>query len=223
MNKIKLINKLKQRKYREEFGLFIVEGRRLCDEAQQSGAEIIFSITADEIGEREFKKLSDVETPQGVLMVVKRPKVEPLTRDGLILVLDGLQEPGNVGGIIRTAAAVGCRHIIALEDTVDPFNPKAVRASMGGIFKVNIIQMLRAELLSKKIPLTAAALDGVSYDRFEFENPTALVFGSEARGVDRSILDAARKITIPMVAMESLNVNVAAGILMYEWRRRRIV
>ena len=222
MNKIKLINKLKQRKYREEFGLFIVEGRRLCDEAQQSGAEIIFSITADEIGEREFKKLSDVETPQGVLMVVKRPKVEPLTRDGLILVLDGLQEPGNVGGIIRTAAAVGCRHIIALEDTVDPFNPKAVRASMGGIFKVNIIQMLRAELLSKKIPLTAAALDGVSYDRFEFENPTALVFGSEARGVDRSILDAARKITIPMVAMESLNVNVAAGILMYEWCRRSI-
>ena len=220
MNKVKLINKLKQRKYREEFGLFIVEGKRLCDEAQQSGAEILFTLTAEEIGEREFKKLSEVETPQGVLMIVKRPKVERLEHNGLILVLDGLQEPGNVGGIIRTAAAVGCRHIITLEDTVDPFNPKAVRASMGGIFKVNIIQMLRAELLTSGLPLTAAALDGVSYDQFEFDNPTALVFGSEARGVEQSILNVSRRVSIPMVAMESLNVNVAAGVLMYEWRRR---
>lgn len=220
MNKIKLINKLKQRKYREEFGLFIVEGRRLCDEAKQSGAEIVFTLTAEEIGEREFKKLSDVETPQGVLMVVKRPTVEPLTTDGLIPVLDGLQEPGNVGGIIRTAAAIGCRHIIVLEDTVDAFNPKAVRASMGGIFKVNVVRMLRAELLTSGLPLTAASLDGVPYDRFEFGNPTALIFGSEARGVDRSIMQVARRVSIPMVAMESLNVNVAAGVLMYEWRRR---
>ena len=80
--------------------------------------------------------------------------------------------------------------------------------------------MLRAELLKSGLPLTAAALDGVSYDRFEFDNPTALVFGSEARGVDQSILNVARRVSIPMVAMESLNVNVAAGVLMYEWRRR---
>ena len=220
MNKIKLINKLKMRKYREEFGLFIVEGRRLCDEAQQSGAEIIFTITADEIGEREFKQLSDVETPQGILMVVKRPPVEPIERKGLIPVLDGLQEPGNVGGIIRTAAAVGCRHLITLDNTVDPFNPKAVRSSMGGIFKLNVVSMSRAEFLSSGLPLTAASLDGVAYDQFEFDDPTALVMGSEARGVEQSIMQSARKISIPMVAMESLNVNVAAGILMYEWRRR---
>ena len=208
------------RKYREEFGLFIVEGRRLCDEAQQSGAEIIFTITADEIGEREFKQLSDVETPQGILMVVKRPPVEPIERKGLIPVLDGLQEPGNVGGIIRTAAAVGCRHLITLDNTVDPFNPKAVRSSMGGIFKLNVVSMSRAEFLSSGLPLTAASLDGVAYDQFEFDDPTALVMGSEARGVEQSIMQSARKISIPMVAMESLNVNVAAGILMYEWRRR---
>ena len=220
MNKIKLINKLKMRKYREEFGLFIVEGRRLCDEAQQSGAEIIFTITADEIGEREFKQLSDVETPQGILMVVKRPPVEPIERKGLIPVLDGLQEPGNVGGIIRTAAAVGCRHLITLDNTVDPFNPKAVRSSMGGIFKLNVVSMSRAEFLSSGLPLTAASLDGVAYDQFEFDDPTALVFGSEARGVDQSILNVSRRVSIPMVAMESLNVNVAAGVLMYEWRRR---
>ena len=220
MNKIKLINKLKMKKYRDEFGLFIVEGRRLCDEAQQSGAEIIFTITAEEIGEREFKKLSEVETPQGILMVVKRQTVKPIDRKGLILVLDGLQEPGNVGGIIRTAAAVGCRHLITLDNTVDPFNPKAVRSSMGGIFKLNVVSMTRAEILSSGLPLTAAALDGVPYDRFEFDEPTALVMGSEARGVAQSIMQSARRISIPMVAMESLNVNVAAGILMYEWRRR---
>ncbi len=220
MNKMKLVNKLKQKKYREEFGLFIVEGRRLCDEARQSGAEILFELTVEELGEKEFKRLSEVETPQGMLMVVKRPPLQPLDRNGLIPVLDGLQEPGNVGGIIRTAAAIGCRHIIVLEDTVDPFNPKAVRASMGGIFKVNIISMLRAELLTSGLPLTAAALDGVPYDRFEFDEPTALIFGSEAHGVDRSIMEVARRVSIPMVAMESLNVNVAAGVLMYEWRRR---
>ena len=222
MNKIKLINKLKMRKYREEFGLFIVEGRRLCDEAQQSGAEIIFTITADEIGEREFKQLSDVETPQGILMVVKRPPVEPIERKGLIPVLDGLQEPGNVGGIIRTAAAIGCRQVITLEDTVDAFNPKAVRASMGGIFKLDVISMSRAELLQSGLQLTAAALDGEPYDRFRFGKTTALVLGSEARGVARSILEKSARISIPMVGMESLNVNVAAGILMYEWRRQSI-
>lgn len=220
MNKIKLINKLKMKKYRDEFGMYIVEGRRLCDEAKLSGAEIIFTVTADELGEREFKKLSEVEAPQGVLMVVKRPAVKPFTPEGLIPVLDGLQEPGNVGGIMRTAAALGCRHIITLDDTVDPFNPKSVRASMGGIFKLNVIQMSRAEFLSLNVPIVAAALEGVPYDQFQFVEPMAIVFGSEARGVSQSILQSAAKVSIPMVAMESLNVNVAAGILMYEWRRR---
>ncbi|MBR1579032.1 MAG: RNA methyltransferase, partial [Selenomonadaceae bacterium] len=220
MNKLKLINKLKMKKYRDEFGMYIVEGRRLCDEARQSGAEIIFEITADEIGEREFKRISEVEAPQGIMMIVKRPPVEPIDLNGLIPVLDGLQEPGNVGGIMRTAAAIGCRHLIVLDSTVDPFNPKAVRASMGGIFKLNVVQMSRAELLSMKLPLAAASLDGIRYDQFEFDNPTALVLGSEARGIDRMIMEASRRISIPMVAMESLNVNVAAGVLMYEWRRR---
>lgn len=220
MNKIKLINKLKQKKYREEFGLFIVEGKRLCEEARSSGAEIVFELSAEEIGEREFKRLSEVETPQGILMVVKRPPSRKLIRAGLIPILDGLQEPGNVGGIIRTAAALGCKQVIALDSTVDPFNPKSVRASMGGIFKLDVIRMTRAELLSSGLSLVAAALDGVSYDRFRFEEPTALVFGSEARGVDPMILEKSARISIPMVGMESLNVNVAAGILMYEWRRR---
>ncbi len=220
MNKFKLINKLKLKKYREEFGMFLVEGRRLCEEARQSGAEIVFEVTADEIGEREFKKLSEVETPQGVLMVVKRSEPKPLRAEGLIPVLDGIQEPGNVGGIIRTAAAIGCRQLIALDSTGDPFNPKSVRASMGGIFKVNVISMSRAELLSNELPLTAAALEGSPYDQFQFDKTSAIVFGSEARGVDQQILRAARKVSIPMSAMESLNVNVAAGILMYEWRRQ---
>ena len=223
MNKLKLINKLKMKKYRDEFEMYIVEGQRLCDEAKQSGAEIVYTITADEIGEREFKRISEVETPQGIMMVVKRPKVEriePKDFNGLIPVLDGLQEPGNVGGIMRTAAAIGCRHLITLENTVDPFNPKSVRASMGGIFKLNIVQTTRAKLLSMRLPLAAATLDGTPYDQFKFDNPTALVLGSEARGVDPSIVKAARRISIPMAAMESLNVNVAAGILMYEWRRR---
>ena len=222
MNGLKLIKKLKLKKYREEFGMFIVEGRRLCEEARQSGAEIVFEVTADEIGEREFKKLSEVETPQGVLMIVKRSEPKPLRAEGLIPVLDGLQEPGNVGGIIRTAAAIGCRQVITLEDTVDAFNPKAVRASMGGIFKLDVISMSRAELLQSGLQLTAAALDGEPYDRFRFGKTTALVLGSEARGVARSILEKSARISIPMVGMESLNVNVAAGILMYEWHRQSI-
>ena len=223
MNKFKLINKLKLKKYRDEFGMFLVEGRRLCEEARLSNAEIIFTVTADEIGEREFKKLSEVETPQGILMVVKRPPIQPIECEGLIPVLDGLQEPGNVGGIIRTAAALGCRQLITLDSTVDAFNPKSVRASMGGIFKLNIVSMNRAEFLSKKLPMTAATLDGTPYDQFHFDETTALVFGSEARGVAQSLLRAARRVSIPMAGMESLNVNVAAGILMYEWRRQMSV
>ena len=217
MNKIKLINKLKQKKYRDEFGLFIVEGDKLISEIPKNLLEFVISV--DEIGEREFNKLSELITPQKFIAVCKKPNnpTFQISHSELTIVLDRIQDPNNVGAILRSTAAAGLKNAILLEGTADPFNLKAVRASMGAIFYLNLINMTEEELINSNLNLISAHMEGKSYRDFKMADNSALILGNEGAGVSKSLLEVSEKITIPIQNIESLNVNAAAAILIFHF------
>ena len=243
--RLKLVRKLSMKKYREESGLFIAEGLRLCEMALNC-AEIEFGFYSEnflqtarqveliaklekvtrleKISESEFAKISDTETPQGILLAIRQRLSTPqeVVAKNLIIVLDGVRDPGNVGTILRTAEAFGCG-IILLDGAADIFNAKAIRASMGAIFTITAAKMSRENFLSlmteNNFEITAAVLDDAAEKYFchDFTKKSAVVFGNEAEGVSAEIFNAAKKIFIPMSgAAESLNVSTAAAIIVSE-------
>ena len=216
MNKIKLINKLKLRKYRDEMNLFIVEGDKLIEEIPKDLLE--FVVIVDEIGEREFKKLSELTTPQSAIAVCRKPNSESrIPNSELIIVLDRIQDPNNVGAILRTTAAAGIKDVIILEGTADPFSPKSIRASMGAIFHLNLFDISEDELINSKLNLIAAHIEGANYRSFNLPSNSALILGNEGQGVSRKLLELSTKITIPICNVESLNVNAAAAVLIFHF------
>lgn len=218
MNKIKLINKLKLRKYRDEMDLFIVEGDKLIEEVPKDLLE--FVVTADETGEREFKKLSELTTPQSAIAVCRKPHSNDelgMRNEKLIIVLDRIQDPNNVGAILRTTAAAGLKDVIILEGTADPFSPKSIRASMGAIFHLNLLTMNEEELLTSRLNLIAAHIRGTDYKTFTLPERSSLILGNEGQGVSHNLLEASTKVTIPIHNVESLNVNAAAAILIFHF------
>ncbi|MBQ7629019.1 MAG: RNA methyltransferase [Selenomonadaceae bacterium] len=243
--RLKLVRKLSMKKYREESGLFIAEGLRLCEMALNC-AEIEFGFYSEnflqtarqveliaklekvtrleKISESEFAKISDTETPQGILLAIRQRLSTPqeVVAKNLIIVLDGVRDPGNVGTILRTAEAFGCG-IILLDGAADIFNAKAVRASMGAIFTITAAKMSRENFLAlmteNNFEITAAVLDDAAEKYFchDFTKKSAIVFGNEAEGVSAEIFNAAKKIFIPMSgAAESLNVATAAAVIISE-------
>jgi len=249
-SKIKIARKLQLKKYRSELNLFVAEGLRLCEMALHS-ADIEFGFYTEDFLKTEradnliddlekitkmykvsaetFDKIRDTQTPQGVMVVAKQKTLPPteVAKKSLIVALDGLQDPGNVGTILRTAEAFDCG-VILLEDAVDVFNPKVVRASMGAIFNLSMAEMTCEEFLrlveSEKFELTAAALDSTAeiYFKHDFTKKSAVVFGNEAEGVSEKILKSAKKIFIPMQGQaESLNVATATAIVVSEAMRQR--
>lgn len=175
------------------------------------------------LSEPLFRALSDTVQSQGVVALFPRPGASPeglLLREGAIVVLDGIQDPGNTGTIVRLAAAFGAAGAVALDGTADPFSPKAIRASAGAALTVPIAQCSRAEFLalaaSSDLPLLAAAAGGS-----ELPSPLpprfALVLGSEGRGVSPEIASVATQVRVEMSGpMESLNVGAAAAILLWQ-------
>lgn len=235
---IKLVRKLAQKKYRSETGLFVAEGLRLCEEVPPAQIEFGFYTrefisderaarlverlnNLEEISASTMERLSDTQTPQGILLIVRQKlaTLEEVMAKKIIAVLDGVQDPGNVGTILRTAAAFDCGMIL-LEGSADIFNPKVVRSSMGAIFYLPVTTASRADLLTlRDVELVAAAVDSSAeiYWRHDFKRPVAIVFGSEALGVSKEILDVARKVFIPMDGYaESLNVATSAAIILSE-------
>jgi len=245
--KVKLVRKLiEQRKARYRERAFVVEGTRLLKEALQAGALPEFCLyttgwldsggkgTFDamksagvpcfEISEEVLHLVSDTATPQGVVAVVpiqERPWPE---RPPLVLVLDGVREPGNLGAILRTASAAGVRGILLTRGSVDPYNPKAVRAGMGAHFKVALRYVAGVasgdawnDYAAGYRLYVSAVSGGTSLWKVRWEAPAALVVGGEAFGVGQRSLEAADvKVTIPMSSdVESLNVVVASGILLF--------
>ena len=239
----KLVRKLAQKKFRNELKLFVAEGLRLCEEVPPALVEFGFYTreflsderartlvgrlkNLEEISSAMMERLSDTQTPQGILLVARQKfsTLEEVLAKKIIAVLDGVQDPGNVGTILRTAAAFDCA-VILLDGSAEIFNPKVVRASMGAIFYSPIIKLTREKFLELRgVEILAAALDSSAeiYHRHDFTGGAAIVFGSEAAGVSKKILSVARKIFIPMSGhAESLNVATSAAIILSEAVRQK--
>jgi TrmH family RNA methyltransferase len=214
--------------------LVLAEGPRLLEEALRSQIEIhavILSESATEmpVGNARvvrvldalFNKLASTESPQGVLALVRLPEwtQEDLLRGTLplVVVLDGVQDPGNAGAILRTAEAFGATGAVLLKGTVSPSNPKCLRASAGSAFRVPIVSEI-PEGLALYAADPKAALPAAQAD---LRIPCGIVIGSEGHGVRPELAARATGLKIPTVAVESLNAAVAAGILLYEARRQR--
>ncbi len=184
------------------------------------------------VADRLLESVSGTETSQGVLALVKPPawNLDQLFRGcPLVVVLDGLQDPGNCGTIVRTAEAFGATGVLFLKGTASPYNPKTLRASAGSLFRVPLLHgvdaaLARAALRQNRVELYAGvpARSGVrSLAEVDFTGRCGVVIGNEARGVGGELRSAAMDIAIPTVGVESLNAAVAAGILLYEARRQR--
>lgn len=250
---IKHIKKLKDKKYRDINKEFIIEGIKLIREAIEEKAEIKQIIICDncldsdiipkelmyEIAKYEcvyvtesiFKVISDVNTPQGILAIIGRNAGEAqidYTQD-IIVALDDIQDPGNLGTILRTVDSIGLNQILVSKGTADSYNPKVVRSTMGAIFRVKMIECENLENTLKevkkhkfKLVVTSLQTEKSLYD-INFDKKL-IVIGNEANGVEQKIQDLAdEKIKIPMLGKtESLNASVATGIVLYEYVRQKI-
>lgn len=251
---IKSIRKLKERKYREQENEYIIEGIKLIEEAIQEKVEISKIVICDEcmkenkidtkimyeiarydcfsVPEKVFKTITDVNTPQGILAVLKKKTEENKKIDyseEVILALDNIQDPGNLGTILRTVDSVGLKQIIVSKGSVDPFSPKVVRSTMGAIFRLNIIEVENIEELLKeckennfKVVATSLNTKESIYD--VKYNKTVIVIGNEANGVSKEVLSLSnKKVKIPMLGKtESLNASVATGVILYEYVRQKL-
>lgn len=230
--RIKRIAALKDRKYRREYGEYVVEGVKMVKEAILSSlaVEVVAGLpevlanlpetSAEklEVSAEVFAKISDTMTPQGVLAVLKVPENAQKPPVGNCAVLDGIADPGNLGTIIRTCAAVGLEDVY-LVNCADAFSPKTIRSSMSGIFYTRIHAFDRettAQLVSG-CRLAVADMGGECYTSVRVEQPYAIVVGNEANGVSEYFLSKADKIlSIPMDGrMESLNAAVAFALVAY--------
>lgn len=254
---LKALASLQRRKRRDESGLFLVEGLRAVEEAILSGWRLQALVVAEgfqhvrqveawldrqqrhcdrclQVPEALLRKLGETQAPQGVLAVVQRRaySLEEVLASGggPILVLDRLQDPGNVGTLLRTAAALGAGGAILLQGTADAFGAKAVRAGMGALFRLPLIQDVcpeEVEAARKKLglPLWVAALEaGVPSLDAPLSQRHLLLLGNEGDGAAAFWLDRADgKVFIPMPGrMESLNVAMAGSLLLYEAMRQRL-
>ena len=243
----KRIRALGNRKDREAEGLFLAEGIRVVEELLDAGVEVRTSVISPALSEtdrgrqlaarlaeagpvldaarNELNELADTSTNQGVLVVAEIPMAAlddvPLGDRSTLLVLDGVQDPGNLGTLIRSATAFGCDLAAYLPGTVDPWNPKAVRASAGTVFRLPTVaarpEPLTEWLGERGYLLLGADAAGRPVDRLTLPGRTAVAVGNEGGGLSgflRSRVDSL--VAVPMAgAVESLNVAVAAGILLY--------
>lgn len=253
------IRDLQRRKARGRRGLALIEGVRLVEEALAAGiafrgvlvspdlsrtargTELVaelerHAVPVEETGARAFAQLADTETPQGIMAVIEPPRtrVEDFAPrpDAVTLVIDGVQDPGNVGTLIRTAHALGAAGTVVLRGTADPTSPKALRAAMGATFRHAVVSLDDTGFIAwarkHGVTLWAAATDGTPLHRAvpsagRGRGPIAVIVGNEGAGIRPQLnAVAAQRVAIPLAqGAESLNVAVAAGILLYEVTRGR--
>ena len=230
---IKEIVKLNDKKYRREAGLYLVEGIKPVNECIAAGGEVEKVICTERlsdnydnpivVSEDVFGAISSEKTPQGVIAVVKIPQNSLKMPENSCILLDRLQDPGNLGTIIRTANAAGYKEIYLINCT-DPYSPKAVRASMSGIFFTEIYQGSEEEILNvlSGVPLISADMYGENIFGFEPPSKFCLCIGNEGSGISDVIKNKSDyKVKIPMSeTCESLNAAVSAGIAMYVLKER---
>ena len=228
---IKELDKLKQKKYRDLEQKFLIEGEHLVEEAEKSGVlEKIILLENSEyhsnlekiyVSKNVMKKISSLDTPPNIIGVSKMLSRKDLGKK--VLLLDDIQDPGNLGTIIRSSVAFNVDSIVMSLNTVDLYNPKVIRSTQGMIFKINLIKddlgQVIEKLKSKNIPIyTTNVNGGENIKNINSTDSYGLIMGNEGNGVKDEISTLAdRKIYIPMNSkVESLNVSVAASILLYE-------
>jgi TrmH family RNA methyltransferase len=231
---IKWVRSLQQKKFRSESGCFVVEGRKGIEEGLNSTFVLHSLYTTDEnwkpqhvspllVSSREMEQMSALSTPSPFLAVFNQRKSAAIVEEErLVLVLDGIAEPGNMGNIIRTAEWFGVGSILCTHDCVELYNPKVIQSTMGSVFRINMIVLSEAEMSdmfkASGYHVIAADLSGLSVYRFNFNQRLAIVIGSESHGVRpamRSLVD--EFVTIPGAGQaESLNASVAATVFLSE-------
>lgn len=250
---VKHIKKLADKKYRDQENCYIIEGIKLLEEAIQEKAKIKKIVICEELAkiseisknlmkeitnydcicvtEKIFKTLTQVMNPQGVLAVIKKNNEtnEIKYDEDIIVALDDIQDPGNLGTILRTVDSVGLTQLIVSKGTADAYNPKVVRSTMGAIFRVNIIEVENLkesiEIIRKNnynLLVTSLQTNDSVYD-IDY-NKKVIVIGNEANGVSEEIQEIAdNKVKIPMLGKtESLNASVATGVILYEYVRQKL-
>lgn len=251
---IKHIKKLKEKKYREEYKEFIVEGIKMIEEAIQENAKIKSIIICDDcktqgsipnelmydiaklnciyVAEKIFSTITDVINPQGIMAIIEKPENKENEIDyneSNFLILDNIQDPGNIGTILRTADSLNFKQIIVSKGTADIYNPKVVRSTMGAIFRIKVVEVENLVKIIKemknneiKVYATDLATDKSIYD-VDYEK-SAVVIGNEANGVSKEVLnESSERIKIPMIGKtESLNAAVATGVMLYEYVRQKL-
>lgn len=231
----KLITSLQQKKYRDQTGLFVAEGPKVIAELLNDGMRLhsFFSTDASQItaenhfllNEAELKKISFLKSANTSLAIFEIPKTKPIQDSGLIVALDAVRDPGNLGTIIRLCDWFGVRQLICSEDTADCFNPKVVQATMGSLARVQIHYVSLSGFLEETtLPIYGGFMDGKNVYSEKLPQTGILVMGNEANGVSKEIIQKiTHKITIPrfgsLQKTESLNVATATAILLSEFRR----
>lgn len=241
----KHLKRLKEKKYRDEYGQYIVEGKKMIEEAFSENAKVkkvVVSQTYSSendisdleskvassdffiVSDKLFKEISNVVTNQGIIAIIEKNEEMAISyNEGFYLILDNIQDPGNMGTIIRIADSLNIKQVIVSGGCVEVYNPKVIRSTMGAIYRVNIIEVddlgrVITEMKEKGIKVYATDLNtnktiySVSYDN------SAVIIGNEANGVEEHIKNVAtEKIKIPMLGKtESLNAAVATSIILYE-------
>ena len=235
-NQLKLITSLQQKKYRIKHNLFVAEGTKVVKEFLDSNFELdqLFCINDLEykksfepvlISNEELKKISSLKTPNNVLAVFKIPNALDLLDKGLILVLDEINDPGNLGTIIRLCDWFGVDQLVCSLNTVDCYNAKVVQSSMGSLTRVSVVYAeLELFLKKTKLPKFATLMNAKSIYESELPKNAVIVMGNEANGINNEVLSLLNNsISIPrfgkLQKTESLNVANATAILLSEFRR----
>ncbi len=248
--KVKLTRSLHRRRGREKERLFIAEGVRLCEEVLRAGITpaLLFctsEVAAEErvkrllqaftdvgkrgvaVSEEVMRAISDTQTPQGLLAVV--PISEKPPEEGLLLIVDRLRDPGNLGTILRSAWAAGAGQVVTTKGTVDIYSPKVVRGAMGAHFHLALAPDKRWKeiepLFEERQILLAEARGEVAYHEVDWSLPSALIIGGEVEGASKEAKRLARKsVYIPMPGgAESLNAAVAASVILFEAARQQVL
>ncbi|MDC0637447.1 RNA methyltransferase [Flavobacteriaceae bacterium] len=234
-SEIKLITSLQQKKYRALHESFVAEGEKLIRDLWLSGMIATHLFTTSEvsdtpidpvvINERALHKISSLKNANGWLAVFRMPEPKPIPVSGLILALDGVRDPGNLGTILRLCDWYGVGHVVCSCDTVDLYNPKVVQASMGSIARVQLHYQDLPQLLAEDHrPVFGAFLEGTPIQKTQLPSDAILVMGSEAHGLRSEVSQVIEQaITIARNSessgAESLNVAMATGIILHEWFR----
>ncbi|MDO4880269.1 MAG: RNA methyltransferase [Capnocytophaga sp.] len=238
-NQQKLLQKLQLKKYRNELGLFVVEGKKSIIEFTQAGykpevifatnffSEIIEKSQVNLVSKEELHKISSLKNPDEGVAIFHQRKYKGILQEGIILALDNVQDPGNLGTIIRLCDWFGIETLLCNEQTVDCYNPKVVQASMGSLARVEVHYLDLASFLTTcHLPVYIMDLEGENLYTTSFEENAVLILGNEANGISQEIASLANKaITIPRFGKnkqtESLNVAMAGAIVLSEVSKQK--